>query len=447
MADGTGGFDINQLLQNPLFLGGISTLLADPNDKAKALLGGIQTGSQLQAQAQQQQLRALQLKALQAQQDFNPSDYMKTQPVAQGSATQNALTANMGAQVPSTLGGPIGSQTQMQPGAQQGVSFEPGTPTGQIDMPALLAGGLAAQYSPQQISQIAAIQDPVTAAQQAAQAKLMEPRVLGPQQAVYAGNVQVAKNDAQPPNQTMIALNSAMAQRDAAAPGSEAYNVADALVKKLSGQAEQMQSDRSFEATKAQRETTNAIREQGQAQQRDQYLQNKTNQFSNQLQKIGIPQAQQQLDYIDQTMAQFKAKDGEIPGYGRWSSMAPPQILTEDGQKMRQAVASFANVLLKTRSGAAVTDPEQRRFLEEMGTMKGMPESRLRQGLEMMKGLLESEKRNAAAGVSNDVLDSYSSTPGAMDFNPYKKKGGGGVSIDSATADDIAAAIARKKGQ
>jgi hypothetical protein len=445
MADASGGFDINQLLQNPLFLGGVAGLLADPNDRARALLGGIQTAGNYQAQQQQAQLRALQLKAMQAQQDFNPSDYMQTTPVAQGSATPNALTASMGSQMPATLGGPIGGQTQMQPGAQQGVSFEPGTPTGRVDMQGLLGGGLQAGFTPAAISQIAAIQDPQTALENQLALKRAEGYTLGPGQARFENGQQVAVNGNAPPNQTMIAIQQAKAARDAAQPGSSDFQMYDQLVKRLSGQQEAEQSQRNFDATQAQRETTNAIREQGQAQSRDQYLQNKTNQFSNQLQKTGVPQAQQQLDYIDQTMAKFK--DGDVPGYGRLSSMTPSMLLTEDGQKMRQAVASFANVLLRTRSGAAVTDPEQKRFLEELGTGKGMPEARLKQGLDMMKGLLESEKRNAAAGVSNDVLDYYNSTPGSMDFSPYRKKGGGGVSIDNATADDLAAAIARKKGQ
>lgn len=450
MADASGGFDINQLLNNPLFIGGIAGLLADPHDRAKALLGGLQTGTQMQTAQQQAKLRDLQIKAAEAQQNFNPSDYMQTAPVGQGSATPNAYSAMVGAQMPSTLGGPIGGQTTMQPGAQQGVSFEPAQSTGRVDMPSLLAGGLQAGFSPAAVDQIAGQLDPQTAIARQIALKQAEPYTLGPQQARFEGGQQVAVNNNQPVNQTVQALQQFSALRDAQQPGTPEYQKYDAVVKKLSGQAEQEQFAQRQQELQAQRQFNNGMAQDRFNNQQTQQLQTKANQFSNQLQKIGIPQAQQQLDYIDQTMAKFKGDD--IPGYGRFSSVTPSMLLTEDGQKMRQAVASFANVLLKTRSGAAVTDPEQKRFLEELGTGKGMPVERLKQGLEMMKGLLESEKKNAAAGVSNDVLDYYSSTPGTMDFSPYRKADsgggrGGGVSIDHATVSDIDAAIARKMGK
>jgi hypothetical protein len=444
MADTTGGFDINALLQNPAFLAGVSGLLADPSDRFKAILGGLQTGSNLQSQQRANQLRDLQIKAMQAQQDFDPSAYMKTAPVAQGMATPTALAAAGASQMPATLGGPIGGQTQMAPQGPTNVTPEPGIPTGRVDMAGLLGGGMQAGLTPAAIQQVGNILDPQTALENQLALKRAEGYTLGPGQARFENGQQVAVNGNAPPNQTVQAIQQLTALRDQQQPGSPQYQMYDAAVKKATGQAEAEQ----FQQRQAElndRAATNAdLRRQSMAQQNDQYLQNKTNQFSNQLQKIGIPQAQQQLDYIQQTIDK---NGGDVPGYGRAVSMLPTFALSPEGQGMRQAVSSFANVLLKTRSGAAVTDPEQKRFMEELGTGAGMPVERLKQGLEMMRGLLESEKKNAAAGVSNDVLDNYTSTPGAIDLTPYRKKGGGGVSIENATADDIAAAIARKMGK
>lgn len=449
MADASGGFDINQLLNNPLFIGGIAGLLADPHDRAKALLGGLQTGTQMQTAQQQAKLRDLQIKAMEAQQNFNPSDYMQTAPVAQGSATPNAYSAMVGAQMPSTLGGPIGGQTTMQPGAQQGVSFEPAQSTGRVDMPSLLAGGLQAGFSPAAVDQIAGQLDPQTAIARQIALKQAEPYTLAPGQARYENGQQVAANGNAPPNQTVQAIQQLTALRDAQQPGSPQFQMYDAAVKKATGQAEAEQFQQRQQELQQQREFQNGFRQTQFQNQQDQQVQNKAVQFSNQLQKTGIPQAQQQLDYIDQKIKQY---GDDVPGFGRASSYVPSMLLTPEGQSMRQAVASFANVLLKTRSGAAVTDPEQKRFLEEMGTQKGMPVERLKQGIEMMKGLLDSEKRNTAAGVPNEVLDYYNSTPGAIDFSGYRKTGpgarsGGGVSIDHATVSDIDAAIARKMGK
>lgn len=396
-------FDINSLLQNPLFLGGVSGLLADPNDRARALLGGIQTATSLKASQQQQELNQLKLKALQAQQNFNPSAYMQS-------------------------GTPVPADGAASP--QEAQAAQP-----KLDMNGLLQGGLAAGFSPTQIQQIAAIQDPVAAAQAAAQAKLAEPRVLGPQQAVYVGNTQIAKNDAMPPNQTVQAITQLTQMRDSFPQGSPQYQQYDAALKKATGETEQAQFDQRQRELNDRAAANLGFRQQAFENQQQQQLQTKAGQFSNQLQKIGIPQAQQQLDYIQQTIDK---NGGDIPGYGKVESLLPSALLSPEAQGMRQAVASFANVLLKTRSGAAVTEPEQRRFLEEMGTGKLMSADRLKQGLEMMRGLLDSEKKNAAAGVSNDVLDYYGSTPGAMDFSPYRKSGGGGTvsgGMDAVTAE------------
>lgn len=438
-------FDFESLLQNPLFLGGVATLLAGPDDKARALLGGIQQGSQLQAAKQQQQLRDLQLKAMQAQQDFNPADYMKTLPVSEGSATPSALTNMLSgsAQMPATLGGPIGGQTQMANVAPTQVQPEPGTPTGRVDMQGLLAGGMQAGLTPQAISQIGNIMDPQTALEQQLALKRAEGYTLGPQQARYENGQLVAQNTNAPPGGLAQVIQTLTAQRDALPKDSPMWKTFDTAIKKQSGELDAEQSQRNFEGLQVQRQQANDFRLAQMSQQQQQYVQNKTSMFSNHLQTIGIPQAQQQLDYIDQTLAKY-GPDQDVPGYTRGTSAIPSAMLSEEGQKNRQAIASFANVLLKTRSGAAVTDPEQKRFLEEMGTGKWMPTARLRQGVEMMKGLLDSEKRNAAAGVSNDVLDNYMATPGAIDFGSYRKQdtsdtgnggGGGGSVLDAARAE------------
>ena len=228
------------------------------------------------------------------------------------------------------------------------------------------------------------------------------------------------------------------------------WNMFDMAIKKQSGQLDAEQSARNFQGVEAQRAANNQRAAENQSFQQTQKVQGQVNQFAGQLQKIGIPQAQQQLDTIDGILAKHKGTGDEIPGYGRIEGAVPSMFLSSDAQELRQAVQSLANVVLKTRSGAAVTEPEQKRFIMELGNGSWMPEERLIQGLKMMRGLVDSEKTNAAAGVSNDVLSSYSQTPGAMDFSGYMKpvtgNKGGSVSIEHATADDIAAAIARKKG-
>lgn len=408
MAD---GFDIQALLQNPLFLAGTGALLAEPQDRFRGFLGGLQQGTNMQAQNQLNQLRQLQLKKAQDQMNFNPQNYM---------IPGQAVPAD-GAASP-----------------QEAVAAKP-----RLDMQSLLTGGLQNGYSPEQIAQIAGIMDPEAAAQRALAAKQT---VVGPGQSIVNGSGQeLFHNTNAPPNSTVQAIQQLTQLRDSFPQGSPQYQQYDSALKKATGETEQAQFDQRQRELNDRAAANLDMRQQQLSQQQLQQLQTKTNQFSNQLQKVGIPQAQQQLDYIDEQLAKLKP-DQNIPGFNRVDSLTPTFMLSPEAKGMRQAVQSFANVLLKTRSGAAVTEPEQKRFLEELGTGTLADSNQLRTGLKMMRGLLESEKRNAAAGVSNDVLDAYSGTPGAMDFSGYRRKGGN-VSVDNASIDDIDAAIARKMGK
>lgn len=449
-------FDISDLLQNPAFMGGLSGLLAPSQDRAKAMLGGIAAATAQKNATQQQQINAMKLAAMQKQQEFNPQDYMTGSTPGTNVPEQMTQQAQMPA-MPSALAGVGGGMTPMQPGAAPQVQAPPPSTMangGQLDLNGLLSGGLQAGYSPGEVAGIAGYMDPSAAAR----AKLQEPYTLGPGQQRFVGGVPVASNDQAPPGDPSAVVMRTMAARDQArkAGNNALADQLDALVQKQSGVFEQnMQQDR-LQELKNQREFQNNFRQSQQEQQQqqrefqnDQKIQGQTNQFSNQIQKIGIPQAQTQLDVIKGFMDKYK--DKEIPGYSITDSILPTAMLGPEGQQMRQAVASFANVLLKTRSGAAVTDPEQRRFMEELGTGKFVSSARLRQGITQMQGLLDAEKKNAAAGVSQDVLDRYAESGGDIDFSSFRGKPSAhksrGVSIDNATPSDIDAAIARKMGK
>lgn len=70
-------------------------------------------------------------------------------------------------------------------------------------------------------------------------------------------------------------------------------------------------------------------------------------------------------------------------------------------------MATLSNVILKSRSGAAVTDSELRRFLQEAGTNKGMPEQQLVKGLKLVRQWFDAQKRNVRGGYSPEVVDTY----------------------------------------
>lgn len=451
-------FDINELLQNPMFMGGVSGLLAPRDDRAKALLGGIQSAIAQKNATQQQQLNSLKIAQAQKQADFNPQDYMTGS--TPGTNTPQALTQQQQMpSMPSALAGPNGGGVPMQLPPQQGDAGQVQAPApstmangGKLDLQGLLGGGLQAGFSPSDVAGMAGFMDPSAAIR----AKMLEPVKTGPGDQITipaTGQILASNNNAPPSDPTAVLQRTVAARDQARASGNTAMaDQLDALVQKQSGVFEQNQSAERIAELKNQHGIQNDFRQQARDQanqqqefQQAQKVQGQTNQFSNQIQKIGLPQAQQQLDTIQGIMSKYDGKT--LPGFNPVDSLMPTAMLSQEGQQLRQAVSSFANVLLKTRSGAAVTDPEQRRFMEELGNGKFMSSTRLRQGMQQMQGLLDSEKKNAAAGVSQEVLDSYAQAGGDIDFSKFRgttsaKKAA--VSIDHATPDDIAAEMARR---
>ena len=123
------------------------------------------------------------------------------------------------------------------------------------------------------------------------------------------------------------------------------------------------------------------------------------------LQKEGIPELETAVSAAESALGRYKP--GAVPGVGRVAGAVPSALLSDEGNDVRQAVATVRNIVLNARSGAAVTDQELRRMVEELGTGIGQSEDALRRGLQKVRNRLEKVKANAAAGVSDDVKGLY----------------------------------------
>ncbi len=137
-------------------------------------------------------------------------------------------------------------------------------------------------------------------------------------------------------------------------------------------------------------------------------------QYSNTLQKEGIPELETAVSGLENVLGLYDKKGpdgktvvGDAPGVGILAGALPGFALPEEGKNVRQAIAQVRNIVLSARSGAAVTDQELRRLVEELGTGVGQSEESLRTGLQRVRERLEAIKANAAAGVSDDVKDAY----------------------------------------
>jgi len=129
--------------------------------------------------------------------------------------------------------------------------------------------------------------------------------------------------------------------------------------------------------------------------------------FSQTLEKAGVPEFEQALQTAENTIKNYKS--GTLPGYGRILGSVPGFALSNEGQAVRADLAQAANVLLKSRSGAAVTDQEMKRFLQEVGTGGGMSEETLRRGWANLRKSFDAKKSGILAGVDDATLDAYNS--------------------------------------
>jgi len=132
--------------------------------------------------------------------------------------------------------------------------------------------------------------------------------------------------------------------------------------------------------------------------------------FSKTLQREGVPELETAVSGAEAALGKYKT--GEVPGIGAAKNALPAFMMSDEGKAVRQALAEVRNIVLSARSGAAVTDQELRRLVEEIGTGVGMSEADLRRGLSKVRERIESIKTNAAAGVNDDVLSEYTKRGG-----------------------------------
>lgn len=171
------------------------------------------------------------------------------------------------------------------------------------------------------------------------------------------------------------------------------------------------------------RELNTITKEEKAAQRKVEQTEKAVTKFSDTIQKEGIPELETAVSEAEGVMGRYKK--GQVPGIGPLKNMAPAFMMSDEGRDVRQALAQVRNIVLHARSGAAVTDQELRRLVEEIGTGTGMSEDDIRRGLKKVRDRIDKIKQNMAAGVSDDVLETYQSRGGL----PIKRGTNSGWSI------------------
>lgn len=153
------------------------------------------------------------------------------------------------------------------------------------------------------------------------------------------------------------------------------------------------------------REVVSVSKEAAAAAKKEATVDKAVTKLSDTLQKEGIPDLDKAIGDAEGAIGRYKP--GDVPGVGPVKGALPAFMMSDEGKDVRQALAAVRNIVLSARSGAAVTDQELRRLVEEIGTGAGMTEADARRGLKRIRERFEVVKRNAAAGVSDEVLNTY----------------------------------------
>lgn len=235
---------LTQLQQNPQFLAGLNLLSGTRKTPiGETIMNSYLQSSQLAGQQQQQALVKAKLAQMQAAQNFNPQDYMQTTP-SQGTQMPQGLAQLMQQpQMPAALGGPngMGAPIQQPQLPTQIPAPAPGQP-GQLNYPGLLSGGLNAGYSPTEINGMAGILDPEMAIRQQIALKMAEPHTLGPSQKLVNGQgATLAENTNQPASSPYALIQLFTQKRDEANANGDSETAAtmQAAIDRFSGAAAQ----------------------------------------------------------------------------------------------------------------------------------------------------------------------------------------------------------------
>lgn len=126
---------------------------------------------------------------------------------------------------------------------------------------------------------------------------------------------------------------------------------------------------------------------------------NRIEKFSKRLEKSNLPEQINSLNNINKIMNNlggsiYEMPKKDIPGIGLGVSSLPDILVSGEGVDLRQNITNLSNALLKSRSGAAVSEPEFKRFLKEASTGNFSREADTMKFIKKMADLVQQETGN-----------------------------------------------------
>lgn len=167
--------------------------------------------------------------------------------------------------------------------------------------------------------------------------------------------------------------------------------------------------DRSFELSKQRLESMNENRKFNQDYRKEQKLDKDVQSLSARLEKSGLSE----LDAVLNNLLPEIPESGDIPGAGLTAAL-PNFVLSDSGKRLRQGVTALQNVVLKARSGGAVTPQEADRLLSELGIGVTRSDEELRTGIKNTIATLQSKKANILAGFDEQAKQEFARRGGSV---------------------------------
>ena len=117
--------------------------------------------------------------------------------------------------------------------------------------------------------------------------------------------------------------------------------------------------------------------------------------ISKEFQKLELDQMENAIDILERTLntAIESGQGGDLPGAGPIGGRVPEIFTSRAGKALRADFQRASNILLRLRSGAAVTEPEMNRFMQEMsGGTSTADEAMLFRNINILRKDLENRK-------------------------------------------------------
>jgi len=405
------------LMQNPMFMAGINLLGARGNNVGQNVAQGIQSAQQSQMGPLQAQILALQKQRLSNALNFNPADFMQASPGLLGQSSQaQQAGATQPAQVPAALGG-IGAGQMMPPQAPQQVQAPtgPGATTGGIDLPGMMAAGLKAGYSPQDMGLLAQSMNPTYYAQLQALTKSYEPYTLAPG-AIHVNPLlegqggATTENNNPPPMSQLGQIDALTKARDKYPVGSPQYTSLDSAIQKMNGSFDQQMQQARLDELRQNREITNDMHRQTMQNTQDQRafenqqkLDSKVTGLAERINKSGFESLQTSINDFNN----WAKQNPDLPGFGRVQGALPDWAVPDSAKVGRMLYNKLNNIELHNMFGARVTEAEISRMRSQMGTGLTNPADMVLKGVQGLQNNLNSVINNVAQGTDAQTLHEY----------------------------------------